>query len=140
MRRRDPLTKLERSRQMGLVRCKDTRPEMVVRKTLWGMGYRYRLHVKDLPGRPDVVLRALRRVIFVHGCFWHRHIGCARTRTPKTRVEFWRKKFDENVERDRSVRRHLKQAGWNVLVIWECTAEKPSLLEAKLRAFLVCTD
>jgi DNA mismatch endonuclease (patch repair protein) len=136
MRQRDPLTRLERSRQMGLVKCKDTRPEIAVRKMLWALGYRYRLHPNDVPGRPDIVFKALRKAIFVHGCFWHRHAGCLRTRTPKTRVRFWSKKFEENVARDKSTRARLARSGWRVLVIWECMSEKSTWLQAKLTSFL----
>ncbi len=136
MIRRDPLTKRQRSRQMALVKSKNTVPEIVVRRAVWRLGYRYRLHAGDVPGRPDIVLKALRRVIFVHGCFWHRHKGCARTRTPKSRARFWTKKFAENVARDRSTRIRLSRAGWKVLVIWECMSEKPAVLEASLRSFL----
>jgi len=121
---------------MGLVKCKDTGPEMIVRRMLWGFGYRYRLHPNDVPGRPDIVFRSLRKAIFVHGCFWHRHAGCPRTRTPKTRVSFWKKKFEGNVFRDRSARARLARMGWSVLVIWECITDKPTLLQAKLRTFL----
>ena len=121
---------------MALVRHKDTAPEMTVRKMLSRLGYRYRLHVADLPGKPDVVFRPRRKAIFVHGCFWHRHRGCARTRTPKTRVEFWTQKFADNVARDRSNRAKLSRAGWSTLVVWECVSEKPRVLERKLLKFL----
>jgi len=136
IRRHDPLTKRQRSRQMGLVKSKDTWPEIVVRRAVWALGYRYRLHSCDVPGHPDIVLKSLRKAIFVHGCFWHRHRGCPRTRTPKSRTRFWKKKFEENVVRDRSVRARLSRAGWKVLVIWECMSEKPAMLEASLRSFL----
>lgn len=136
MVRRDPLNKSERSQQMRLVRSKNTRPEMVVRKAVWGMGYRYRLHTPDVPGRPDIVFRKRRKAIFVHGCFWHRHDGCVRNRTPKTRVYFWKKKFRENVARDRHVRNKLLRRGWKILVIWECMSEKRAALEARLHSFL----
>ena len=132
----DPLTRAQRSRQMGLVKGKNTTPEITVRKTLWRMGYRYRLHCNDVPGRPDIVFKGRFKVIFVHGCFWHRHPRCARTRTPKSRVSFWTKKFTGNVLRDRTVRRRLASAGWSVLVIWECESEKPLRLVAKLKRFL----
>src|SRR5437870_13346987 len=125
MRRLDPLTREQRSRQMGLGRARDTRPELTVRKALSGLGYRYRLHPKNVPGRPDIVIRRLRSAIFVHGCFWHRHTRCARTRVPKSRVAFWTQKFAENVVRDRRVRARLRGAGWRILVIWECLSEKP---------------
>ena len=115
---------------------KDTRPEIAVRKMLWALGYRYRLHPNDVPGRPDIVFKALRKAIFVHGCFWHRHVVCLRTRTPKTRVRFWSKKFEENVARDKSTRARLARSGWRVLVIWECMSEKSTWLQAKLTTFL----
>jgi DNA mismatch endonuclease, patch repair protein len=134
--RLDPLSKHQRSQQMALVRSTDTKPERVVRKTLFGLGYRYRLHSKSILGRPDIVLRRYRTVIFVHGCFWHRHPGCPRTRTPRSRVIFWKAKFDQNVERDRRVRAMLRRDGWRVLVIWECTSENHPMLARRLRCFL----
>jgi DNA mismatch endonuclease, patch repair protein len=136
MRRRDPLTKQQRSLQMSLVKSRNTKPEILVRRMVWRLGYRYRLHSRDIPGRPDIVFRRLRKAIFVHGCFWHRHRGCDRTRTPKSRVRFWRQKFEENVVRDRSTYARLLRAGWKVLIIWECIAEEPEALEAQLRSFL----
>ena len=138
-RRLDPLSVSERSQQMALVRSRDTAPERAVRKMLFRMGYRYRLHSAGIPGRPDIVLRKHRTVIFVHGCFWHRHPGCARTRTPKTRVSFWTEKFAQNVARDRIVRTMLRREGWRVLVVWECISENASLLERRLRGFLETT-
>src|SRR5262245_692742 len=137
MRRRlDPLTREERSQRMALVKGKDTGPERLVRRALWDLGYRYRLHRSGIPGRPDIVITRLRKVIFVHGCFWHRHVGCSRTRLPKTRVAFWRRKFEGNVIRDRSVRARLAREGWSSLIVWECVAEQRALLERRLRAFL----
>ena len=121
---------------MALVRGKDTGPELTVRRALSRLGYRYRLHPGNVPGRPDIVIRRLRSAIFVHGCFWHRHSGCARTRVPKSRVEFWRRKFAENVARDRHVRARLRREGWRILVVWECVSEKPGYVEKKLLAFL----
>jgi DNA mismatch endonuclease (patch repair protein) len=137
---KDSLTRQQRSRQMALVRSKNTRPEIVVRRAVWRLGYRYRLHSRDVPGRPDIVLKSLKKAIFVHGCFWHRHGGCPRTRTPKSRVRFWTRKFRENVARDRSARARLLRSGWNVLVIWECVSEKSELLETTLRSFLGGTN
>jgi DNA mismatch endonuclease (patch repair protein) len=121
---------------MALVKGRDTAPERAVRRALSRLGYRYRLHSPRVPGKPDIVLARLRKVIFVHGCFWHRHRGCARTRVPKTRVSFWERKFEENVVRDRSVRAKLARAGWRSFVVWECVSEKPALLERRLAAFL----
>ena len=121
---------------MAAVPQKDTKPEMIVRRMAHAMGYRYRLHVRKLPGSPDLVFPRLKKVIFVHGCFWHRH-GCKRTTTPASRVEYWSKKFEENVKRDRRNVRELERAGWSVLVIWECWTRRPEWLEKKLISFLV---
>lgn len=118
--RYDPLTPKERSERMSRVRSKDTSPEMALRRRLHSLGLRYRLHRKDLPGSPDLVFPAKRKVVFVHGCFWHRHLGCGRTRMPRTRQEFWRKKFKENVDRDARNQRALEALGWTSLVVWEC--------------------
>lgn len=137
MPRLDPLTKRQRSARMALVKSKNTHPELVVRRAVWRLGFRYRLHARDVPGRPDIVLSRRRSVIFVHGCFWHRHRGCARTRVPKTRVPFWTGKFAGNVARDRTARARLARAGWRSLVVWECVSEKPLLLNHSLRRFLV---
>lgn len=105
---------------MSRVRGANTRPEMRIRRALHAAGHRFRIQVRDLPGRPDIVFRGDRVVIFVHGCFWHRHEGCPHTRTPKTRLEFWTEKFAANVERDRAATARLEDAGWTVLTIWEC--------------------
>ncbi len=109
----------QRSFNMSRIRSKNTKPEMVVRKWLWANGYRYRLHRKDLPGKPDIVLSKYRTVIFVHGCFWHRH-GCRYTAMPSSRKRFWQKKFESNIQRDTANRENLEKAGWNVLILWEC--------------------
>ena len=113
---------------MGRVRGANTRPEIRVRRALHAAGHRFRLQARDLPGRPDIVFRADRVAIFVHGCFWHRHDDCAHTRTPKTKVEFWTEKFAANVERDRAAVGHLEGAGWTVLTIWECDTRDPDRL------------
>lgn len=105
---------------MSRVSSKNTKPEMLVRRALHRLGFRYRLHRRDLPGRPDIVLSKYKTVIFVHGCFWHRHLECSRTTTPKTREAFWRSKFEANISRDRKAVEALEQAGWKVLVLWEC--------------------
>ena len=105
---------------MSRIRGKDTKPELAVRSALHRMGYRFRLHRKDLPGRPDIVLPKYRAVVFVNGCFWHRHKGCRSAYTPKTRKEFWAKKFRENSGRDRRSRTALEKQGWRVLTVWEC--------------------
>ena len=116
----DTLTPSERSARMALVRNKDTKPELKVRRLIHRMGYRYRLHGHALPGKPDLVFPGRRAVIFVHGCFWHRHPGCKFSYTPKSRIDFWLPKFEQNVARDRLVTRTLRKAGWRVVRIWEC--------------------
>lgn len=110
-----------RSRMMAGIRSRDTKPEMQVRRYLHASGFRFRLNVRSLPGSPDLVLAKWRTVIFVHGCFWHRHEGCALAYTPKSRQDFWLEKFEKNVTRDASAVVALKAAGWNVIVVWECT-------------------
>lgn len=117
-----------RSALMSKVKGKDTRPEMTVRRTLHRLGCRYRLHRKDLPGSPDIVMPSRKLVLFVHGCFWHRHENCKMASTPKTREEFWDAKFDANMARDRRNTESLEQMGWRVEVIWECETKKPERL------------
>jgi DNA mismatch endonuclease (patch repair protein) len=109
---------------MSRIRSKNTKPEILLRKTLHGMGLRYRLHDRKLPGAPDLVLPKYRAVIFVHGCFWHRH-GCKLTTTPSTQEDFWQAKFRANIERDRKNVRELETRGWRVLIVWECELLKP---------------
>ena len=121
---------------MSAVRGRDTKPEMTVRRLLHSMNYRYRLHRKDLPGRPDVVFGRRRKVIFVHGCFWHSHPGCPKATSPKTRSEFWADKFERNVERDAQVQRRLSDLGWQILTVWECETRTPDELRDRLRKFL----
>ncbi len=118
--RLDTLTVRQRSELMSRIRSKDTKPELRVRRLVHGMGYRYRLHAKELPGRPDLVFRPRRKVIFVHGCFWHRHEGCPANRMPNTRREYWKHKLNGNVRRDLRNKETLEREGWRVLVIWEC--------------------
>ncbi len=125
-----------RRRIMSAVGQRDTKPEMLVRRLLYSMNYRYRLHRKDLPGRPDIVFANRRKAIFVHGCFWHRHPGCSKASSPKTRADFWAKKFDRNVERDQQVERRLADLGWQSLIVWECETRTPDALSLELRAFL----
>ena len=116
----DTFTPTQRSRIMRKVKSTDTKPEMIVRKWLHAQGYRFRLHDKTLPGRPDVKLTKRRTVIFVHGCFWHRHPGCKRATTPASRVEYWTEKFRRNTERDARNQAALEALGWKVIVLWEC--------------------
>lgn len=111
---------LTRSELMARIRSKDTRPELIVRHFLWASGFRYRLHGKKLPGRPDIVLTRYRTVIFVHGCFWHGHEGCKDFRIPNTRREFWEAKIHRNQERDLQNQAKLKALGWNIITVWEC--------------------
>lgn len=118
---------------MSRIRSKDTKPEMLVRSLLHQMGYRFRLHRKDLPGTPDIVLPKYKTIIFVHGCYWHRHKGCKYAYTPKSRVGFWQKKFQGNVERDRKHKRALKTLGWKVIVIWECQTKLLNLIERQFK-------
>jgi len=132
----DPLSKEERSRLMSRIRGKDTTPEMVVRRLVHGLGYRYRLHVRDLPGCPDLVFPSRRKVIFVHGCFWHRH-SCRKGRSmPATRPKFWRTKFEGNRKRDRRFMRALRRRAWDVFVVWECQTKRPEQLLPRLVDFL----
>jgi len=121
---------------MARIRSKGMRPEMLVRKLVFRLGYRYRLHVRDLPGCPDLVFRPRRKVIFVHGCFWHQHKKCSIARMPKSRVDFWKSKLEGNRDRDEKVRRNLAREGWKVLTLWECQLKDMVRLEAKIRSFL----
>ena len=110
----------QRSRNMSAIKSKNTKPEIAVRRLLHSMGYRFRLHRKDLPGSPDIVLPKYKTVIFVHGCFWHRHKNCKYASTPKTRQEFWEAKFRENINRDKLNQENLSSKGWKIIVVWEC--------------------
>ena len=120
----DKITPEQRSYTMSRIRSKDTKPEMVVRHHLHALGFRYRLHSPKLPGHPDIVLPKWHTVIFVNGCFWHRHVGCKVATMPKSNVEFWTAKFERNVARDRKEHDALEQAGWRVIVLWECEVKK----------------
>jgi DNA mismatch endonuclease (patch repair protein) len=132
----DRLTPEARSRVMAAIRGKDTRPEMLVRRLLHSMGYRFRLHRRDLPGTPDIVLPGRRKVIFVHGCFWHGHRGCRFATRPATRPQFWAEKIDRNQRRDRIAVVRLRRLGWSVATIWECSLRRPERLTARLHRFL----
>ena len=116
----DIISEERRSWNMSRIKGKDTKPELVVRSILHKMGYRFRLHRKDLPGTPDIVLPKYKTVIFLHGCFWHRHKGCKYAYTPKSRVKFWKDKFAETVKRDKQHLKQLKENGWEVFIVWEC--------------------
>ena len=135
----DQLTKERRSWNMSRIRGKHTAPEMVVRSTLHQMGYRFRLHEKKLPGRPDIVLPKYKAVVFVNGCFWHRHTGCPNCTTPTNNRAFWVNKLEGNVSRDILHRRALRKLGWRVMVVWECETGKTKLtkrLQNRLAKFL----
>lgn len=125
-----------RRRLMANVRSADTKPELIVRRTAHALGYRYRLHVRSLPGSPDLVFSRKKKIVFVHGCFWHRHEGCSRTTFPKTRADYWNAKFLANVARDAAQATVLRGLGWSVLTIWECETRNRFLLQQMISNFL----
>lgn len=131
--RTDPLTPAARSAHMAKIRGAHTQPERGVRSMLHRLGLRFRLHAAALPGRPDIVLRRHLTVVFVHGCFWHRHSACRGATIPKTNRGFWQRKFRANVRRDAGNQRDLRAAGWRVVVVWECELKSPERLAARLR-------
>ena len=131
-----PAVSAQKSAAMSKVRAKDTKPERVVRSLIHAMGYRFRLHRRDLPGTPDIVLPKYRKIVLVHGCFWHRHPDCPTASLPKTRAEFWRQKLDGNVERDKRTLELLMDAGWKVLVVWECETRDTNVLAERLSDFI----
>ncbi len=132
----DTLTREQRSERMSRVRSRDTKPELIVRKLLFAMGYRYRLHVASLPGKPDMVFPVRRKIIFVHGCFWHRHANCPLARLPKSRKAFWPAKLEGNRLRDGRVRAALRRDGWSVATVWECQLSDIDRLARRLRRFM----
>lgn len=132
----DTLSKAERSRRMSLVRGKDTRPEMRIRFALHRLGYRYRLHVRSLPGAPDVVFASRSKVIFVHGCFWHRHARCKLARLPKSHLAFWKTKLEGNHVRDDKNQRRLNKLGWRYVVVWECQLSNFQRVMDRITKFL----
>lgn len=134
----DIVSKEQRSRNMSRIKGRDTKPELVVRRTAHKLGFRFRLYRKDLPGTPDLIFPKHRLAVFVHGCYWHRHNGCRFAYSPKSRVEFWTKKFKQNVERDGRNQTALRDLGWRVLVIWECETRDYRIIEERLRGCL-CT-
>ena len=137
----DRLSPEKRSWNMGRIKSQNTKPEIQLRKVLHGMGFRYRLHDSKLPGSPDLVFPKYKSVIFVHGCFWHRH-GCKRTTTPSTRRKFWEAKFATNTERDKRNIQDLQNIGWNVLIVWECELESEQKVDlyVKIRKFLLSNN
>lgn len=138
----DSLDQAARSAVMARIRSKNTGPEMTVRKLVFAAGYRYRLHVRKLPGSPDLVFPSRKKIIFVHGCFWHRHDNCASSRIPKSRADFWSEKLNGNKARDERNHEALLQLGWQILVVWECELGNLATLEQKMRLFLdsPCTE
>ncbi len=134
----DTLTPSARSERMGRVRGRDTKPEMVVRRLIHGLGYRYRLQAKNLPGRPDIVFRKRQKAVFVHGCFWHRHPEptCKLSRLPKTRLDFWLPKLEGNRQRDIANVEQLEAMGWQVLLVWECELRDREQLKNILQRFI----
>lgn len=131
----DIVSAQQRSAMMSRIRGSNTKPELAVRRALHARGYRFRTHVRGLPGTPDIVFSRRRAAVFVHGCFWHRH-GCGKTYTPKSRRDFWEAKFAANVERDERVREALASDGWRVFVVWQCEIETDDALLDRLVAFL----
>ncbi|MGD9596826.1 MAG: very short patch repair endonuclease [Steroidobacteraceae bacterium] len=128
----DVFSKQKRSEVMSRIRARDTKPERAVRSMLHRKGYRFRLHARGLPGKPDIVLPGLGTIVFVHGCFWHRHVGCPFAYTPKSRGKFWSKKFESNITRDAQACGKLRELGWRVLTIWECELRSPARLSRRL--------
>ena len=121
---------------MSLVRAKDTKPELRVRRFVYSLGYRYRLQGNDLPGKPDMVFKGRKKTIFIHGCFWHRHDNCALARLPKSRLSFWKLKLEGNKERDKINQQKLNALGWEFIVIWECEVKDLEALKTRIIEFL----
>lgn len=132
----DRISQERRSQNMSRIRGRNTKPELLVRKAAHGLGYRYRLHQKSLPGSPDLVFPKRKIAIFVHGCFWHRHENCKYCYQPKSNVEFWVRKFQTNVTRDERVRKELEALGWRTAVIWQCETAEPDSLAGTLKGIL----
>lgn len=132
----DVFSKKKRSWIMARVHGGDTKPEIFVRRLIHRMGFRYRLHVRTLPGSPDIVLPKHKKVVFVHGCFWHGHLGCRRSQRPTSNRAFWDKKIDGNSVRDKLSRQRLRRLGWATLAVWECSTRDPERLKKRLASFL----
>jgi|TARA_B100001964_G_C13651280_1_gene344828 DNA mismatch endonuclease (patch repair protein) len=128
----DIINKKRRSWNMSRIRSTNTQPEITVRSFLHRNGFRFRLHQKSIYGRPDIVLKKYKTVIFIDGCFWHRHKDCTYAYTPKSRIDFWNNKFESNIKRDKKVNKSLKNEGWNLIRIWECETEVNELLKSKI--------
>jgi DNA mismatch endonuclease (patch repair protein) len=132
----DKLSPERRSANMARIRSKDTNPELLLRKLIHGLGYRFRLHRKDLPGKPDLVFTSRKKVIFVHGCFWHQHSGCREGRVPGSRADYWQPKLQRNQERDTAAQLALKEQGWRFLVVWECELKDVAAALTRVQRFL----
>lgn len=132
----DIFSKRKRSEIMRKVKGKNTKPELAVRKLIYSLGYRYRLHSESLPGHPDIVFSKLRKVVFVHGCFWHKHKGCSKALPPKTNTMFWKNKLVSNQKRDIKVQSALKREGWKVCIVWQCEIKNLDKLSSKVVRFL----
>ena len=133
----DILTPQKRSWIMSRIHDRDTRPELLVRSAIHRMGFRFRLRGRDLPGKPDIVLPRFKKVIFVHGCFWHQHQGCASAKRPRTNKKFWNQKLDVNIARDKEASKECRKMGWKVLILWECEIERKQRLIRRLQKFLL---
>jgi DNA mismatch endonuclease, patch repair protein len=130
------MASIDRAENMRRIRSKDSKPELAVRRLLFSLGYRYRLHARKLPGNPDIVFPSRRKVIFVHGCFWHGHLDCARSHVPQTNQAYWGEKIGRNMERDENSQRKLAEAGWQSLIVWECSTRDMDRLKESLIKFL----
>lgn len=131
----DPLSPFQRSERMSRIKDRDTKPEIFVRRLIFNAGYRYRINVKKLPGSPDVVFKSKKKIIFIHGCFWHQH-GCNNYRMPHSKLDYWLPKLKRNVERDKDNIARLKEEGWSILVIWECEIINSIQISEKIISFL----
>jgi len=136
----DHLTPAQRHKVMSHIRSRNTKPEKLVRQWLWRHGYRYRLNVKSVPGKPDIVMRRYRTAIFVNGCFWHGHDGCDKFKIPQTNVEFWQNKINRNRERDQQNYQVLHNNGWQVIVVWECQLTPKHIEETMLQVELLLNE
>ncbi len=132
----DTLSPTERSERMSRVRSRNTKPEMAVRRLVHGMGFRYRLHSRELPGIPDMIFQSKGKVVFIHGCFWHLHKNCGRYRLPKTNKNFWTPKLNENKKRDVRNQRKLRKSGWDYFIVWECELKDEKKLSNRLKNYL----
>jgi DNA mismatch endonuclease (patch repair protein) len=132
----DVFSKKKRSELMSLIRSKDTSPELIIRRLVHGLGFRYRLHVDDLPGKPDLVFSRLKKIVEVRGCFWHQHRGCHDSHIPKSQTEYWGPKLARNVKRDKQNEKRLRSLGWQVLAVWECELKDTRATVERVRQFL----